>query len=69
MRWKDAEKTILIVPLKADELMVKLAKEVLAVQNACNSVALTRAFAEAVTTLNRSSQNSLGGNWTGQTVL
>jgi hypothetical protein len=66
MRWKDDQKTVLIVKATADDSMVRLAKQALQIQDACNLCGLAQSFARVMVELRESPQNKVGGTWTNQ---
>lgn len=64
LRWKDAEREILMVTVTATAKMRALAQEALDVQNAVNIVAVAGAFHRALLEIAHSQQNKVGGNYT-----
>lgn len=67
VRWQDETHTHLLVAIKADASMQKLAEEVYnPVQSACNLCGLSQRFAERMKELLHHPQNSVGTEWANQ---
>lgn len=66
MRWKDSDRTTLIVTITPDDAMRKMAKDALDCQDASNLCGVAQTFARHVASLLRHPDNKLGTDWANQ---
>lgn len=66
VRWADAKHEALVVTIRADETMRKLAKEAVDVQDAVNLCGLAQRFAKVMLELVHHPQNVVGTTWANQ---
>ena len=66
VKFHDPERTILEVTVAPDEVLTRLAKECLDVQDACNVSGMSKSFAAMIAELWRHPLNVVGGDWVAQ---